>query len=195
MGLSYAGINRKGQVSLDLDLKNRQSQPEDLVKVRYEALPDWHTVLPQGLTLHSLVHAKPSGKNRTVIKFVCQDDNEYPLLHINKCGKGRIAYVASLESVDLIRNIVGRLIGELPVTTSPSTKKVILTRQDKQNRWVLHILDEGDCTVEISKDFAHPAKVIDKYPDANWQYKLKENHESVQINLSGNAKDRILVLQ
>lgn len=195
MGLCYAGINRKGQVSINFDFKNQQIYPEDLVKVRYEALPDWRTVLPQELSLQSLVYAKPSGKNGTVIKFVCPDNKEYPLLHINKCGKGRMAYVASLESVDLIRNVVGRLMGDLPVTTFPSTKKVILTRQDKQNRWVLHILDDGDCTVEISKDFAHPAKVIDKYPDANWQYKLKENRDSVQIKISGNAKDRILVLR
>jgi hypothetical protein len=81
------------------------------------------------------------------------------------------------------------------VTVAPTDKQVVLTRQEKRNRWILHFLDAGDCTVEINRDFAAPAKIAGQYPAQRWTSKLEKTDAGTRITVGGDAGNRLLVLQ
>jgi hypothetical protein len=120
---------------------------------------------------------------------------EFPLLHINKYGKGNIAYVASSASTDLIRQISDLLSGPMFMTVSDPEKQVVLSHQEKQDRYVLHLLGDGDYSIFIDKYFVGIDKAMKQYPETGWDYNVEETRNGVQIKVSGNAKDRLLVLQ
>jgi hypothetical protein len=119
---------------------------------------------------------------------------EFPLMHINRYGKGNVAYVASSASTDLIRQTGNLLSGPMFLIVSDPQKQVILSHQRKQNRYVLHLLGDGDYSVFVDKSFVEIDKAIKQYPEKGWGYSVEKTKKGVQIRVSGNAKDRLLVL-
>jgi len=106
-------------------------------------------------------------------------------------GKGKVVHLRNLNSSE----IIDRLAGPAPVIVQPPESRVILTRQEKQRRWVLHLLDDGPCTVEIRREFAAPTKIAHQYPASGWQCVAESAGTGLRIQISGQATDRLLVLE
>jgi hypothetical protein len=111
-------------------------------------------------------------------------------LHIRPYGKGRMACVA-----DVTQAAIDSLAGPAPLTVQPAESRAILTRQEKERRWVLHLLDDGPCTVEIRRAFAAPTRIASRYPAAGWECVAEPTESGLKISTRGQATDRLLVLE
>ena len=150
-------------------------------------------LVPGHLRLHNCVLAQPTeGESLLRVNY---REQQYPLLHVNTVGKGRVAYLASLDRVELTQQTMDWLAGPVPIRVAPADKQVVLTFQKKLGRWVLHLLSQGDYTVEIRRDFAAPATLIGQYPPRGWKAVLEGTGAGVRIKVEGNARDRLLVFQ
>jgi nicotinamidase-related amidase len=135
-----------------------------------------------------------SGKGESMLR-VRDNGKEWPLLHVNGAEKGRVAYLATVDVPELTGRVIDSLAGPMPIAVSPADKQVILTRQERHHRWILHLLSDGDYSVDIHRDYAAPTKIADRYPADDWSAELKTTSSGVRIEVRGNAKDRLLVLQ
>ena len=118
-----------------------------------------------------------------------------PLVQVTPYGKGNMIYVANAGDEKLIRSVADLYSGELPVKVSDTSKQVIVTSQEKQQREIIHLLSDGNYEVRIKKNAAPYFHVQYKYPQAGWEYTVREHKDEVIINVSGDAKDRLLVLE
>jgi hypothetical protein len=123
------------------------------------------------------------------------NDKEFPLVHINQYGQGSIAYVASAGSTDLVRQTGDLLTGPMSLVVSNPEKQVILSRQEKSQRYILHFLGDGDYSVFISRDFAEISESMSQYPSFGWIHSLSQTGNGIQIQVSGDADNRLLVLR
>jgi hypothetical protein len=110
-------------------------------------------------------------------------------------AKGRVAFLATADLPELTEQVVDYLAGPMPLAVTPADKQVILTRQDQQHRWILHLMDDGDCSINISKDYAPLSKVVSLYPDKGWECTLEKTPLGVCVKASGVAKDRLIVME
>lgn len=149
--------------------------------------------VPANLQIKEHVVVSPVGGNSLL--RISKQDLVSPLLHVNRVGQGRIAYLASVDSIDLIRRTADWLAGPLPLRVTPPGRQVILTRQAKDNRWILHLLGDDAITVSIGADFAPVREVAALYPPKGWDCTLEKTPDGVKIIASGNAKDRLVVLK
>ncbi len=115
-------------------------------------------------------------------------------LVVAPCGAGRMAALGPLDPPRVFEAI-DRLSGPPPIRVIPAEKRVVLTRQAKWNRWVLHFLDDGDCAVEIRSDAAAPKGISARYPAAGWTCALDATPDGVRISATGTAGDRLAVLE
>lgn len=136
----------------------------------------------RGKELSEMALAKELGLQR--------DDALPSSLRVRPFGKGRMACIA-----DATQEAMDQLAGPAPLTVQPPESRVILTRQEKQRRWVLHLLDDGPCTVEIRREFAAPARVVSQSPASGWKCVVEKTVAGLQIKASGKATDRLLVLE
>jgi hypothetical protein len=150
-------------------------------------------LLSEKLQLDGVVQTK-SVSGETLVSANYQGKN-FPLIHINTCGRGRIAYVASSAPTKLVRQTADLLSGPMCLAVSDPQKQVILSHQKKQNRYILHLLGDGDYSVFIDKDFVSIDRAIKQYPETGWDYSVEKTKNGVQIKVKGNSKDRLLVLQ
>lgn len=173
MGLRFehAASNAKGAWAADGQLAGRviRSQGKSLVPVR---AVEGQTLLTAG-----------------------QGGSRWPLVHQRDVGQGKIVYAASLDDMELVQRAADWLAGPPPVAVRPADRRVVLTRQEQAGRWVLHLLDDGDYTVEIHGATARPAKVVVQYPATGWQFRLENAGAGVRIGVAGHAGDRLLVLE
>jgi Hypothetical glycosyl hydrolase 6 len=111
-------------------------------------------------------------------------------LHIRPFGRGQMACMANVtpEAID-------ELAGPAPLVVQPPESRVILTRQARPHRWVLHLLDDGPCTVEVHREFAAATKLVRQYPASGWNCIVEKTSTGLQIKASGRATDRLLVLE
>jgi len=130
----------------------------------------------------------------TVLR-VKSPDGPIPLLHSNPYGKGRVAYLAATQDLDFVRSIIDFLAGPPPVRCEPPDRQAVLTYQKEQGRWALHLVDDGDYVVHTHRAFAEPEKVVGLYPAEGWQAQAEATENGLRIEVSGAAKDRILVLK
>jgi nicotinamidase-related amidase len=152
-----------------------------------------HSMLPEKVQLAGVVRTTPlSGQT---LASTSHKGKEIPLFHINYQGKGTIAYVASSASADLIRHACDRLTGPMSIIVSDPEKQVILAHQEKQNRYILHLLGEGDYSVYIDRELADITSPIGHYPLTGWDYQISEKKDGLLIEVSGKAENRILALQ
>ena len=106
-------------------------------------------------------------------------------------GKGKVVHLPKLNSPELIE----RLAGPAPVVVQPPESRVILTQQASHHRWVLHLLDDGPCTVEIRREFAAPTKIAHQYPASGWTCAAEKTSTGLRLKASGPAGDRLLVVE
>jgi hypothetical protein len=90
------------------------------------------------------------------------------------------------------------------MAVAPKGKQAILTRQEhggantapaKGARWILHLMHDGDYTVEVRRDYAAPTRITGRYPATGWQATLERTDNGIRIKAGGDAKDRLLVLE
>ncbi|MBM3861094.1 MAG: hypothetical protein FJ395_15805 [Verrucomicrobia bacterium] len=153
---------------------------------------------------------KPLSRFKLLIAPLTSGLNEIELEHLRRCvrdggnllvggdaipfpssGKGKVVHLRNLNSPE----IIDRLAGHAPVVVQPTENRVILTRQEKQRRWVLHLLDDGPCTVEIRREFAAPTKIAHQYPASGWTCAAEKTPTGLRIKASGPAADRLAVLE
>jgi hypothetical protein len=119
-----------------------------------------------------------------------------PFLHVNVHGRGKVVYLSSSDSVELTESVVDGLAGPPPVVVEgPEHPQVLLTRQPRQGRWILHAISDGDYSVEIRGDDVPARRVTAAYPASGWQWQADRNAAGMRIKISGPAADRLLVLE
>jgi hypothetical protein len=128
-----------------------------------------------------------SGKGKVVHLVVGRVTTRGEIRGAN-AASGDAAYKNSLDAVD-------RLAGPAPIVVQPPENRVILTRQAKYRRWVLHLLDDGPCTIEIRREFANATKITHQYPTSGWTCAAEKTPTGLRIKASGPASDRLVVLE
>ncbi len=111
-------------------------------------------------------------------------------LHVRPFGKGKMACVA-----EPTQEVIDLLAGPAPIAIQPPESRVILTRQEREHRWVLHLLDDGPCTVEIGREFAAATKVVRQFPASGWKCSAEKTAAGLRVKTSGKATDRLLVIE
>ena len=122
-------------------------------------------------------------------------DRASALLHVRSLGRGKVAFLASLDSPPLLEQTIEFLAGEAPVSVHPSQKRAVLTQQPQKRRWILHLLDEGSYDVDVSHAWAAASRVVAQYPATGWGYSLETTSAGLRIGVRGDADDRLLVLE
>ena len=149
--------------------------------------------LPSALTNLTFVATRPlSG---TTLASVIQGGRSWPLIHVQPTGRGRFVYLATNRSRELTTALINWLRGPPPVVTLPADKRAYLTWQAHSRRWVLHLLHDGDYTVDIRKDYATPTRVVARYPASGWNADLRKTEAGVRVAVSGGARNRLLTLE
>lgn len=192
----HYGLDGKVIGAVNFDQEYRLPHPEDAAggNGTLRITGDWNGGrVPDALALKSRVETR-AVQGDSCLTFE-QNGQRHPLLHLNTLGSGRIAWLASLDSVELTTLVMDWLAGPPPLTVVPEDKQVILTRQRKQHRWVLHLLSDGDYTVNIRREFAAPGGIAARYPAEGWSADLESAGTGVAIRVRGESKDRLLVLQ
>ncbi|MGA2034809.1 MAG: alpha-amylase family protein [Thermoguttaceae bacterium] len=195
-----------GGDALRHDAQGRQQQDFDLADemgVRFRAVPPagrepW-TVggelagRPVAAEVKTLVEIEPLA-GETLLE-ARQFDRAVCLLHVRSLGRGKIAFLASLDSAPLVQQTIDFLAGEAPVRVHPAEKRAVLTHQPQKRRWILHLIDQGSCHVEVSHAWAASTKVVAQYPATGWSYTLERTSAGLRIGVYGDADDRLLVLE
>jgi hypothetical protein len=149
---------------------------------------------PKSARIRTMVRTRPVA-GQTLLGVSC-NNGRWPLWHENAHGKGKIAYLASLDSVELTQHVIDRLSGRPPVRVDgPHDKQVVLTAQPRHKRWILHLIGDGDYAVDVSRDFAPAARAVDRFPAEAWNYRIETSPDGLRIHVRGPARDRLLVLQ
>lgn len=183
LGVSYAGVGKAASAKA-----TTWKQPD---AVNLTSAQVW----PRG-GIAGPIESVHSKSGRTVVSLAEDGVATKPiLLHVNEYGKGRGAYLATSQDAALVNKVIDALAGPVPVRPEPADKQVILTRQEKQNRWVLHLIGDGDYSVEIDNRFGGPRRIAGQYPGSGWSATLKELETGVRVEVSGDAKDRLLILE
>ena len=105
--------------------------------------------LPKATHIKNLVQVRPVA-GQTLLS-VAGKDFASPLLHLSACGQGKVAYLASLDSLELTGQVIDGLAGPPPVRVEgPGANRVVLTHQPRQKRWILHLVSDDDYTVDLS---------------------------------------------
>ncbi len=144
--------------------------------------------------IRQFVHVR-STAGETLLS-VSRDGAQWPLLQLQAHAKGRVAYLASLDSLELTRDVIDWLSGSPPVTvTGHAGAQVVLTHQPAAQRWVLHLISDGDYAVEVRRNQVPATTVIDHYPPQGWTIRIERQTDRLQIRVEGQAGDRLLVLE
>lgn len=189
----FIGLNGNGQTAVDFDAGGRSSARDAGTPIEIRIADDSPIRPASEIRVRQTVSAQAT-KGTTLIEMHRNGKN-VPLLHVNSSGKGSIHYLATSDSLALLQETIDVLAGSRPVTVTPAGKQAILTRQEKQNRWILHFVDEGDCSVYINREFATPTTIVEQYPADGWTFSLKSTDTGLRITVSGDAANRLLVLQ
>lgn len=149
---------------------------------------------PEGIEPTGLVEVRPTGGS--TLWQVEAGGTTTPLLHERILGRGRFLYLATSRDTSLVERVMEWAVGRRsPVTTGPKDRQAILTRQEPQGRWILHLISDGECEVEIDRGFAPVSRVIHQYPETGWKCLAKPRPDGMRIHAGPGASDRLLVLQ
>jgi hypothetical protein len=141
----------------------------------------------------TLVHVEPV-EGQTLLE-ARRWDRSFPLLCVRSLGRGKIAFLASLDSPPLVEQAIEFLAGEAPLRVQPAEKRAVLACQPQEHRWILHLLDPGNYDVEVCRAWAAPNRVVAQYPATGWNYTLEKTPAGLRIAVRGEADDRLLVLE
>lgn len=131
-------------------------------------------------------------QGRTLI-YADSGGKSWPVAHVRDYGKGRIAYLAISDAMDLLAPLIDKLIASVPVVVE-AKHQAVLTHQAAQQRWILHLLSDGDMALEINRDWAPVEKVVGRYPNSGFDYRAETGRTGLKLTVKGTARDRLLVL-
>jgi hypothetical protein len=150
--------------------------------------------LPKSMHIKNVVQVWPVA-GQTLLS-VAGNGSANPLLHLSACGRGKVAYLASLDSLELTARVVDWLAGPPPVRVEgPDGNRVVLTQQPQHQRWILHLLSDGAYTIDVSGAQVPAAKAVDQYPADGWTYRIEPTQDGLRVHVEGHAPNRLLVLQ
>lgn len=150
-------------------------------------------VIPSSANVTDLLKVKAT-KGKTLLSLRYKDE-VIPLAHVNDYGKGKFVYIATSGNADIVRSIADHYTGKLPVRVSNKDKQVVFTRQEKQNRWILHLITDGEYEIRIDRNFAPVSKIATQYPDKGWSFQTRREGNDLVVRVQGNTKNRLLVLE
>lgn len=186
-GHQLANFAMSSQCGLDFETTNRGA-------IRIEPASGWNgRTLPTELT--NLFFTATQSRSGQTLATLVSEGKSWPLIHLHSTGSGRFAYLASNGSRELTTAVIDCLRGPPPVVTSPPDKRVVLTWQAKAHRWILHLMAAGDYAVHIRSDYAAPKRVAALYPATGWRADFRPDESGVQLEIRGEAQNRMLVLE
>ena len=191
----FMGVPEGPQVALDLDAvhQHQRNLPASTDTFAVEPSPRWSEIDYGSVQQASLVAATPA-RGRTAVSFTCRG-RTWPLIHLRRLEQGRLVYLATNDLTELTAAMIQHLIGPSPVTVVPTEKHAYLTRQHYMNRYVLHLMDAGDCTVTVHPDLARLTQAVEQFPAQGWTYELETTPQGLRVRVFGAAQNRLLVLQ
>jgi len=123
-------------------------------------------------------------------------EKSWPLLQVNRLGAGSVAYLASMDSVELVQTVMDSLAGPPPVVVTPCEScQAVLTTQPDKRQWVLHLISDGDYSVELNRRHVPATRIVDRYPKEGWQCQNERIATGLSLMIRGPARDRLLVLK
>jgi nicotinamidase-related amidase len=149
--------------------------------------------LPNNVELNRLVKVKPV-HGKTVLS-INMDGNNIPLLTTNETGKGTIAYLATSDDINLTRNVINAMSGSFPMTVYPDSEQVIMTYQEIEKQWILHILSDEELVIDIDHHYANPKRIIKIYPENGWKAETQKKAYGLRIHAAKGAQNRLIVLK
>lgn len=148
---------------------------------------------PPGAKVRHVVCVEPwRGDTLLRLELGCKS---WPLLHVNRLGAGRVAFLASVDSVELMEAALDSLAGAPPVKVMPDGFQVVLTEQAEQKRWVLHLIGDGDYSVQLDGRRVAAKRVAERYPREGWECRGEETPAGLRVIVRGAARDRVVVLE
>ena len=121
------------------------------------------------------------------------DGQPWPIVHLNRYGKGTIAYSALSHPQELLETIIETMAGSVPLLVA-NGKMAVLTHQPDLRRWILHLIGDGDLQVSLNKAWGTPDKIVGQYPKEGFEYQVKKTADGVTIIVQGEVPNRLLVL-
>ncbi len=157
------------------------------------AAGDWQgTRVPPGTGVRNYVEVRAvSGETPWHLE---SRENQVPLLHVSRFGQGSVAYLATVDSAELTSAVIDAWAGPFPIRVMPREKQAILTHQPGKRRWIVHLMDDGDYTIELSRESVPAKQVVDRYPKSGWEHAVEPTAGGLRIRVRGNARDRLLVV-
>jgi hypothetical protein len=195
MGIHYAGAAGGAGVSpVPVEITGKMPVPPAVESHRQAA--GYPLGGPASPRIRQFVRVRPAGGETLMsVRF---EGESWPLLHVSRLGAGRIVYLASLDSVELTQAMIEWLAGPLPVTVTPAEKgPAIITHQPESSpkRWIVHLIGDGGYTLRIDRSCVPATRVVDRYPKAGWQHRETATAAGLQLEIRGDAQDRLLVLE
>jgi len=155
---------------------------------------------PQGLQLDissfavkTLAHARPIA-GQTWLWAKTPDQKKLPLLHLNPVGRGRCAWLATIQPPELVYAIIEFLGGEPPLKLESPMSRAILTFQPDRDRWIVHFLTDDAVIVRLSRRYVHAKRIVARYPATGWQVDYRADDHGIYLVASDGATDRLVVL-
>jgi len=158
-----------------------------------EVAGEWNGGPVTAVSLKNVVLTR-SDKGTSMLR-VQDNGREWPLLHLNTVEKGRVAFLATVDAPELTAQVIDQLAGPMPIAVSPAGRQVILAHQEKQHRWILHLISDGDYSISISREFASISRASALYPDKGWECTLEKTADGVCVKVNGSAKNRLVALE
>ncbi len=190
MGLSYRGFaEASDRSSRRSDQPKQRGVAQDLpVEGRISGCDPF-----QPAPVRSLVQVQARA-GETLLSVNWQGDS-WPLVHAHHCGEGSVTYLATLDVPQWTRSAIEWLAGPPPVVVSNDQQQAILTHQPSRRRWILHLIHGGDYSVTVRSDLAPVTRVAEAFPANGWAWRCRRADAGLQIDVTGPAEDRVLVLE
>ncbi len=131
----------------------------------------------------------------TTLAWTTVNGERLPLVHVSDYGAGQLLYVASVSAEKVLKEAAADRFGALPLKVE-NGKQAILTHQAGHDRYILHLIDDGDYTVRIDKAFAQFRDVDSSYAiGGEPETSLSTQGDDWVIDVKGGGTDRLLVLK
>lgn len=143
----------------------------------------------------SIVKAEVTA-GQTLLWAVVEGKDRLPVFHIRELGRGKIAWLASISPADMVFQIVQHLAGPAPLTVlKPVDGQGILAQQSSRERWVIHLISDGDIEIEVDTKRVPIQSVEALYPPQGWDVSVRMHEDRARILATGRTSDRLVVFR